>query len=207
MWVLERQHRGKELHFSPCVNSFVRVTLSKVIRVLYPEENNELSQLWEQQGVHQLFGGFPLGKLSEHKEKLHIKQILSTSDKSRLFLGRDWGLSLVKNIGWDNWELETDCWGLCWSPALWGSLLQDIPRGTAIPQRQICVNLTDKPPCSGSVGFALLWQLWEDPWEATHGRRITEMCTECSEAPWDCPPPKAEAVKMSLHNIRGTESW
>lgn len=119
------------------ISLFVHVTLSKLIRVVYPEENNDLNQLWEQQSVNQLFRGFPLGRLLEHKEKLRIKQVLSRNDKCSLFPvpQQELRFKRVRNTEWGNWELVTNCWGFFWTAALWGNSLQELSQGTAIPQR------------------------------------------------------------------------
>lgn len=180
------------------ISLFVHVTLSKLIRVVYPEENNDLNQLWEQQSVNQLFRGFPLGRLLEHKEKLRIKQVLSRNDKCSLFPvpRQELRFKLVRNTEWGNWELVTNCWGFFWTAALWGNSLQELSQGTAIPQRWVPWGLC----CSGSLG--------EDPWAATHGGRSAQRCRA-----WVwlrllgtvLHPSQAKEMKMSVRKIQGSK--
>lgn len=52
-----------------------------------------------------------MGRLLEHKEKLHIKQVFSRNDKCSLFPvpRQELRFKLVRNTEWGNWELVTNC--------------------------------------------------------------------------------------------------
>lgn len=164
-WKCSMERRSYIFHKS------VHVTLSKLIQVVYPEENNDLNQPWlESSNV--LISCSEVspwqGSWNTRRNSISNKYLVQmTNVVYSQSLGRDWGFRLVKNREWANWELVT----ALLSPSSPRELAPgDFP---AIPGDKCCAQA---PQLLDLVRFVLLWSLEGHPWEVTHSEMRAQKC-------------------------------